>query len=530
MSSAPLQATDIIIDGIRDLLLMIDLRGTILLTNKRLQETLQYGEHNLLHYKFQNWLAEKNIIDEKIAAIRDHNIVTFQCMVHLIARDGRNIPVLLTGSVVKDSWDDVIGILLIGHDMTTLKQLQSEMLDRHSVEEALQDADYMLRSFADNFPGFILIKNQDSRIVMINKRMAAYYDFPQDHLVGMSTAELLPEAIAAQVMAREQQALQLEPGQALEVEEQLEWNGTLHSYSTSIFPIRRKNKITLVGSLSLDITDRKRAEQALRESEEKFRLLAETSVAAITIHRNGRFLYVNPKASELTGFSQSELLDMYIWEVFHPDFVETLHNIYRNFQPGMNLPSPLEAKTINREGKEIWNYIISCQIVLDGEPAVLSHFYDISDRKESEEQLQRLSMHDSITGLHNRTYFEEQMRRIEADQTAPVGIIICDVDGLKIVNDTLGHSTGDRLLVQAAHLIKKCFREDDIVARVGGDEFAVLLPHTPHKMVMNGYLRIRQAIVDYNSDNSDLLLKMSVGFAATDKPGAKTYRHFQEQV
>jgi len=139
---------------------------------------------------------------------------------------------------------------------------------------------------------------------------------------------------------------------------------------------------------------------------------------------------------------------------------------------------------------------------------------DTTEQKLLEDRLKYMSLHDSLTGLHNRAYFEEEMRRLESGRDDSVGIIVCDVDGLKLVNDTLGHENGDLLLMAAAGVIKDSFREGDIVARIGGDEFAVLLPNSKKKIIENACKRIQEAVAKHNAVNPELPLSISVGFAA----------------
>jgi diguanylate cyclase (GGDEF)-like protein len=142
---------------------------------------------------------------------------------------------------------------------------------------------------------------------------------------------------------------------------------------------------------------------------------------------------------------------------------------------------------------------------------------DITDRKQMEERLKYLSLHDSLTGLYNRAYFEQEMRRLETGRRVPVGLIVCDVDGLKLVNDSLGHTTGDALLVAAAGVLKESFRAEDVVARVGGDEFAVLLPGCDGAAVEASCRRIREAVARYNRENPDLPLSVSTGAAVSSE-------------
>lgn len=142
---------------------------------------------------------------------------------------------------------------------------------------------------------------------------------------------------------------------------------------------------------------------------------------------------------------------------------------------------------------------------------------DITERNQAEESIKKLAYKDSLTGLYNRTYFDEQMIMIEENITEydPVSIISIDLDGLKIVNDTFGHKSGDDFLKTAADIIAKAFRKTDVIARVGGDEVCIILPKSDSKVALKKRSDILELIEKHNKENTSTLISMSIGTATT---------------
>lgn len=277
----------------------------------------------------------------------------------------------------------------------------------------------------------------------------------------------------------------------------------------------------------IDITEYVKAGKRISISEEKYRSLIEsTDDSVYMVDRDCRYLFVNRQVLGRLGIEESDMIGRRYAD-FHNaddsfDFTGYVEKVFE-----WNTSLSYEHKSDN--GKRCTLRTLSP--ILDPKTgeikcvAVISK--DITELKKTEEKLKYLSLHDPLTNLYNRAYFEEEMHRLDNSRFELVGLIMCDIDGLKLINDTLGHEKGDELLMRASHIIRRSFRENDVVARVGGDEFAVLLPNTPRSKVEEICARIKSSIADYNKKNRSLPLGISIGFSIRSGPGqsmAELYR------
>lgn len=153
---------------------------------------------------------------------------------------------------------------------------------------------------------------------------------------------------------------------------------------------------------------------------------------------------------------------------------------------------------------------------------------DITERKAAEDKIYKMSMFDVLTDLYNRNYFENEMKRFKDEQITNAAIVICDVDGLKLVNDSLGHAKGDEYLKIVAEILKACFRENDIIARIGGDEFAVLLRDTSDEEIYLSNNKIKEHLDKINSQDRLIPISVSVGFAVLNEKNKDLQEVFKE--
>ena len=141
---------------------------------------------------------------------------------------------------------------------------------------------------------------------------------------------------------------------------------------------------------------------------------------------------------------------------------------------------------------------------------------DITSQKEAEVKLKYQTMHDILTGVYNRTYFEESLDQLEQGRQYPISIVMLDVDKLKSINDQYGHAAGDRALINTAQILKRAFRVDDVIARIGGDEFAVLMPNTTKSDAETVVERVKAEIKKFNKNSPEYTIHISCGLSTTN--------------
>jgi len=166
------------------------------------------------------------------------------------------------------------------------------------------------------------------------------------------------------------------------------------------------------------------------------------------------------------------------------------------------------------------------QLGLDGKVHhVICYGEDITERKKMEKDIKYKAFHDSITKLYNRTFFDEAIERFSKDLSRflPFSILYMDLDGMKAINDIFGHEAGDQQLIKAAEIISKAFRKTDIVSRIGGDEFCVLLPCVNEKLAVRKRNKIIELIEEYNNQHPQILMNMSIGFATSKVTDVNLY-------
>ena len=306
-------------------------------------------------------------------------------------------------------------------------------------------------------------------------------------------------------------------------------SGNLY-FITTFKPIFNEQNIVIsVVAIAKDITDRKQAEKALRESESRIRGITDSAQNAILMmDPEGRISYWNPAAERILGYTNTEAIGQDLRSLLAPSRYHEAHQaafpLFQQKGLGALVGKTLDLDAIRKDGKEIPVQLSLSAVYMECAWQAVGILRDITGQKMAEEKIRQMAYHDSLTGLPNRKLFSDRLgiALTQAQRNKKeVGIAMLDLDNFKEVNDTLGHAGGGLLLKAAAERLSAALRKSDTVARMGGDEFVLILPELKG---MEDAIQVAQKIVDsfrkpFLIDTHQLVVTTSIGIAVYPNDG-----------
>ncbi|MFN2363418.1 MAG: HD domain-containing phosphohydrolase [Halarsenatibacteraceae bacterium] len=258
------------------------------------------------------------------------------------------------------------------------------------------------------------------------------------------------------------------------------------------------------------------------ESQQYHRLFHESPAGMLLLDQEGNILKANQAILDITGYKYEEIIHSNIFDLLvKEDFEEEAKNNIDKILSGEDLQHI--TKTRHKSGKTYYSLLKETRIKLNnGDYGVLSMQIDVTDIKEKEEKIKHISYHDDFTGLYNRKFLEEELNRLDTKRQLPISIIMADIDGLKLINDSYGHGAGDKLIKKAVEILKDSVREEDILARWGGDEFIILLPQTGEKeseMIIKRIIEKTDKTADI-----DIPISIALGYAVKKEYESDIYK------
>ena len=263
--------------------------------------------------------------------------------------------------------------------------------------------------------------------------------------------------------------------------------------------------------LKNEIAERKRLEVELRRSEDIFRTYIEKApIGIFVVNAQGKYIDVNEMACQLMGRTREEVLNLSISDFVTPAHLKRGIEDFRELSKKGFLDT--EYRVRKKDSQDFWVSFCGTKI---NDNCFIAFCSDITERKEKEARVEYLSYHDSLTGAYNRAFYEDEIKKIDTEDSLPFSVIICDINGLKLINDSLGHAAGDMVLVETTKLLGRFLRRGDILARIGGDEFSILLPRTKSQDARDMVDRIRTECQATNVKifKTPMPLSISLGFS-----------------
>ncbi|MEC9489255.1 MAG: diguanylate cyclase, partial [Halanaerobium sp.] len=359
-----------------------------------------------------------------------------------------------------------------------------------------------------------LINVKDGAIFVYNRINFAYVEltgFSLEEIQGKTPRKVYGPDLGTYI--EDNYSLCVQKKETISYEEVLETKAGQKVFHTKLTPVRTGERVLQIVGSSRDVTERKVMEKRLAQSEKEYRdLFEESPIGLAKINREGKILDINKEMEALFSAPDGEK------EAEFNLLKKRENKIYRDIQEVFEKKKPLSGEEVVSLpwGEDLWlNYSIKPFFnELDQVREVIMACQDITEKRKAEERAEYLTFHDTLTGIYNRNYFNEELKRYNTPRQLPLSIIIGDVNGLKLTNDAFGHQQGDKLLQKVAEILKHTCRQEDLVARWGGDEFVILLPRTGAKEANEVCDRLKEAFA--KTERKPISPSIALGFACKE--------------
>lgn len=390
--------------------------------------------------------------------------------------------------------------------MEELRALRERLAE---AECKLLETERFLADLIENSGSLMVIKSVDGVYSFVNRKWEECAGLTRDDVPGRTGAELFSPEIAEQF--RRNDAEVLSRGEFVEFEEIFDRPDGRHCYLSGKFPVRGEDgKLIGLCGVITDITDRKRAEEELRLSRERYELaMAATNDGLWDWNLVTGKVYFDPRYYTMAGYEPGEFPPSFDeWaKRLHPDDLRLCNSALQSHFSGKTPVFDMEFRFRRKDGSWMWIRGRGRYVESDANGnavRMVGTHIDITELKQQQQEIHYLSFHDHLTGLYNRRFFDEELARLDTPRNMPLTLLLMDVNGLKLTNDAFGHQAGDRLLRTVADVLRRTCREDEIVARIGGDEFIILLPRTGEEAAASLGIRLREAFANVRMETGTI--------------------------
>jgi diguanylate cyclase (GGDEF)-like protein/PAS domain S-box-containing protein len=383
----------------------------------------------------------------------------------------------------------------------------------------------VLQALVENAYDSIYFKDLNGRFSFVNQNKARRHgEAHAADMIGKSDADYLQSDVAQALYQAERIIMQSGKPVVGVTEKLIRTDGSVYWTSASKYPLLDLHgQVIGLWGISRDITEEIIAKEALLRSEARFKALVENVSDVIEIiGSDNKTTYVSPNIRKFFGWTPEEMINQESQDFIHPDDRErTLYEFNKLIEQDEASVS-VECQILHKDGHYSPIEVTAVNLIHHEHiQGVLLNYHDISERKQKEREILYLNYHDVLTGLYNRAFYQEERLRLDTPRQLPISLIMGDVNGLKLTNDAFGHVEGDKLLTVVAGILRQCCRKEDIIARIGGDEFCILLPQTDSGAACLICERIYQACAEYDCGSGPRTFHPSISLGHATKVSEK---------
>lgn len=495
--------------NINDCVIITDSNGDIIYANKSAVSLHGYSEDELMGQKLDIFLVddvEEGALEDMFTVLSDGKTYVIESLSK--KKDGSVFISENSTTAIFDENEHISAYVLIQRDIT----------EKRKMLEALKNSNERFEQLTKQSRAIAWETDESFIFTYINNAVYDVLGYPPESMVDKTCLFDLISPYKKQACMQEilEAADAKKPFNNLTIPVVTK-NGKELWLSTNGIPIYGVDgSIEGYSGLSVDITDKIQMEQIINNEKERYRAtLLSVGDGIISTDNRGNIDVMNPIAEKLTGWMQNEAMG------------KPLSEVYRTIDESTGNPCPDPASAVLTTAKSVNNVDPILLISRNGAETHIGNsaapiknkdgditgavivFRDFTDFRERQKQIEYLSFRDPLTGLYNRRYMNDAIQRLDIRPNLPISVMVLDVNGLKLTNDAFGHIMGDNLLKAVASVITRSCRADDVIARMGGDEFFILLPRTDE----TGAEQIKKRILSLSQEVKleSIVLSIAIG-------------------
>ena len=503
-----------IMDEAQDDYFEVDLTGNYTFVNDSFCSGTKYDAEELIGKSYKLTTASEDV--DRIYEIFHQVYLTGQpvkaAILKFLRKDGSSGMGELSAFPMRNEKGNIVGFRGVIHNIT----------ERVRMEEALIRSEERYRTIMDEMHDDYYEVDLAGNYTFVNDAWCHSIGYTADELIGMNYKfTTIKDEMERIYQAFHQIYLTGQPNKFMKIK-YTKKDGNTGLAELSAFPLRNeKGDIIGFRGISHDVTERVRMEEALKQSEERYRtILTEIEEGYYEVDLAGNIRFVNKAACRQFGYSQEELIGSNYRAYIPKEDVKTVfrawNKVYRTGQP----LQPYPFTTVRKDGTQIFveNSVSPVRNKVGTIIGFRAVSRDVTQRKQFEQKLAEMATHDPLTGLPNRSLLSDRLTMglaLTRRNGSRLSLLMLDLDKFKVINDTMGHAVGDQLLKSVAERLTDVTRKSDTVARVGGDEFVLVLPHINSP---DDAAKLAQRILDafqepFIFDGQQLKITTSIGIA-----------------